>query len=162
MTQSTNFADAVPHLLFRAAPDGRFEFLNRRFAELTGHDPVKGGVEQGWLNALTPDDSARLRDDFTAVSADGTDVRSKISLRHADGTFRWMLLVARRPDVSDGGHAASWYGGASDIDAEMMAEAEVRDLNATLQERIERQTAELSRTETRYASLFAVSKIAFA
>lgn len=159
---STNFADAVPHLLFRAAPDGRFEFLNRRFAELTGHDPVKLGVEQGWLNALHPDDTARLRDDFTAARAACTEVRSKIRLRHADGTFRWMLLVARRPDAADGDDAASWYGGASDIHAEVVAEAEVRDLNATLQERVDRQTAELSRTETRYASLFAVSKIAFA
>lgn len=161
-TQSTNFADAVPHLLFRATPDGRFEFLNRRFAELTGQNPVEVGVEQGWLNALHPDDAARLCDDFTAARAAGTDVRSKIRLRHADGTFRWMLLVARQPDATGADYAADWYGGASDIHAEVVAEEEVRDLNATLQQRVERQTADLLRTETRYASLFAVSKIAFA
>ena len=70
-----------------------------------------------------------------------------------------MLVVARRPEGFGG--AAGWYGAVSDIDAEVVADKALRDLNS-LQTRVDQQTAELVRTEARYASLFAVSKIAFA
>ena len=162
--QTADFADAVPHLLFQADPDGRFHFLNRRYRELTGHDhgDADADVERSWLNYIHPDDGPRLSSEFAAARAHGADVRCKIRLRHADGAYRWMLVVARRGGAAGAGEASGWHGAASDITAEVAAEEALRELNASLQERVERQAAELARTETRYASLFAVSKIAFA
>ncbi|OAN66569.1 PAS domain-containing sensor histidine kinase [Sphingomonas sp. TDK1] len=156
------FADVVPHLLFRADLDGRVDFLNRWYTELTGHDRAAALRDRNWTDRLHPDDLPRFEAAFAEARATNRRLQVRARLRYADGLHRWMLIVAERKQDAGGGMPDAWYGCCSEIDSEMRAQEEVRDLAATLEARVEQQTAALAREEARYASLFAVSRIAFA
>lgn len=158
--QAKSIADAFPHLLLWADPSGRLSFLNRHYTILTGHDRASAVAEQSWRAQIHPDDELVLPMTLAQEREPGDEVQCEFRLRHADGTFRWMLLIARLAVEPSG--QRMWYAGASDVEARVSAEQDLRDFNRTLQERVEKQTADLVRTETRYSSLFSVSKIAFA
>jgi diguanylate cyclase (GGDEF)-like protein/PAS domain S-box-containing protein len=79
-----------------------------------------------WLDRVHPDDTARLRADLEAVLA-GTSPRleSEHRLRHADGTWRWVLVRAL---ALREGHArpSRLAGSMTDISARKRAEDELR------------------------------------
>jgi diguanylate cyclase (GGDEF)-like protein/PAS domain S-box-containing protein len=79
-----------------------------------------------WLDRVHPDDSSRLRADLEALLA-GTSPRleSEHRLRHADGTWRWVLVRAL---ALREGHArpSRLAGSMTDISARKLAEDELR------------------------------------
>ena len=79
-----------------------------------------------WLDRVHPDDAARLRAELEAVLA-GTSPRleSEHRLRHADGTWRWVLVRAL---ALREGHArpSRLAGSMTDISARKRAEDELR------------------------------------
>ena len=79
-----------------------------------------------WLDRVHPDDAARLRADLEALLA-GTSPRleSEHRLRHADGTWRWVLVRAL---ALREGHArpSRLAGSMTDISARKRAEDELR------------------------------------
>ena len=147
------YADLLPQLIFEADRGGAIHFFNRRYTELTGEDRDAAIVGQRWQDRIHPEDLPALMRTLASTEA---EVQTDVRLRHADGAYRWMRLVAR----SSGD--ARWHGAAADIAAERTAQRELKTISDGLQSRINRQAAELARTEARYSSLFAVSKIAFA
>jgi PAS domain S-box-containing protein len=159
-SQAKALADSFPHLLLWADADGRFTFLNRRYTELTGQDRYEAIEGQSWRAQVHPDDVDGVSHAFVREREQRGELRCEFRLLHADGAYRWMLLVAQSSVDTSG--RPMWYAGASDIHARVSAEQELREVNRTLQERVARQTADLARTEARYSSLFSVSKIAFA
>ena len=159
-TEARALTDPIPHLLIWVDVKGRIRFLNRHYTELTGHDREDAVVRQSWREYIHLDDVAAL----SALLGDRrrweSGVKFEFRLRHADGSYRWMLLSAR--SGADAAIGELWQAMASDIQARMSAEEELRELQQTFEDRLARQTAELARTEARYSSLFSVSKIAFA
>jgi C4-dicarboxylate-specific signal transduction histidine kinase len=73
-----------------------------------------------------------------------------------------MSVVGRPVRPKDGSDDIRYYGGVSDIHDEVTSHQKVRDLNETLEQRVEERTSELLRTERRYAGLFDVSNMTFA
>ncbi len=147
------YADLLPHLIFEADRAGSIHFLNLRYTELTGEDRDHGVAGQHWRDRIHPEDLPTL---LHTLARTETEVQTDFRLRHADGAYRWMRLVAKLSGD------CRWHGAAADIDAERTAQLELKAIGDGLQSRINRQAAELARTEARYSSLFAVSKIAFA
>ncbi|MHC2086436.1 ATP-binding protein [Methylobacterium sp. CM6244] len=125
---------------------------------LTGQNRIEAVTKQGWWDHVHPDDTAALQDAFATGVRTAKQIECEIRLRHADGTFRWMRFFARPADTSEDKRRPHWFGGASDIDSQLVAERELRQLT----DRVAEQSAELARAEARYESLFAISKIAFA
>ncbi|MDO9368449.1 MAG: PAS domain S-box protein [Sphingopyxis sp.] len=157
-----NFADSVPQLLWRAGPDGEWDFLNRRFTEITGVERERGIAEQTWRQCVHPDDMGPLREKLARSLESGEDVTHQVRLLHKDGSYRWMAMARRAVRAPDTGEILRFYGGSTDIHEEVLAQEKVRDLMATLEQRIEERTADLLKTEARYASLFDVGNISFA
>jgi PAS domain S-box-containing protein len=158
--QTEAYADLLPQLIFQADRSGVIHFLNRRYAELTGDDRDQAVAEQIWRNRIHADDLPSLLSTLARTDAEG-EVQTDFRLRHADGAYRWMRLVAKlHGEIGENG--TRWHGAAADIHAEHTAQLELKSISDGLQSRINRQAAELARTEARYSSLFAVSKIAFA
>lgn len=153
-------ADGFPHLLLWADPSGSLRFLNRHYTTLTGHDRTLAIAGQSWRDRVHPDDRATLAAAFTRKAAPGAELHCEFRLLHRDGAFRWMLLAGRL-GAAPGGEPV-WYAGASDIHARVAAEQDLRTFKHDLQVRVAQKTADLIRTEARYASLFSVSRIAFA
>ncbi|ATI80022.1 hypothetical protein A6768_08405 [Sphingobium yanoikuyae] len=157
-----NLTESVPQFLWRADAHGNIEFCNGRYAQLSGREFHPTIRQRDYLLDVHPDDRREfLTRQREAVSALET-LRVNYRLRHADGGFRWMALVGRPAKVGDGSEEIRYYGGVSDIHEEVLAHQKVRELNETLEHRVEERTNELLRTERRYAGLFEVSNMTFA
>ncbi|MET3709576.1 C4-dicarboxylate-specific signal transduction histidine kinase [Sphingomonas trueperi] len=140
-------------MIFEADRSGKIRFINSRYIELTGEDRDQAVAEQRWRHRIHPDDLPTLLDALACVEP---EVQADFRLLHAAGVYRWMRVVAKS-SADD-----LWYAVAADIDAERSARLELQAITDGLESRVNRQAAELARTEARYSSLFAVSKIAFA
>lgn len=158
----TTFADSVPQMLWRSTADGRMDFVNRRFTELTGVDQADVVSRQSWVHCIHPDDLGPLKQKLDHAQKTGEDISHLVRLRHIDGNYRWMSMAKRAVRSAENGEVLRWYGGSTDVHEEMLAQQKVRDLMATLERRVDERTSELMQTEARYAGLFEVSNITFA
>jgi len=157
-----NFTNSVPQILFRADRKARVDFYNERFTEVTGRDLHAVIAKQDWIEDFHPDDRSTYLENLGNSFAAGKELRATFRLRHADGSYRWMSILGRPLRVTDGSEEIRYYGGVTDIHEEVVAHQKVRELNETLEQRVEDRTTELMRTERRYAGLFDVSNMTFA
>lgn len=158
----TVFADSVPQLLWRSTAEGKWDFLNQRFTEITGVEREDGIAGQTWRECVHPEDIGPLREVLTRSLETGEDIACQVRLRHKDGSYHWMSMARRAVRSAETGEILRFYGGATDIHNEVLAQQRVNDLMANLERRVAERTAELLRTEARYSSLFDVGGISFA
>lgn len=79
-----------------------------------------------WIDRIHPDDAARVRAEIDAHLAGRSErLESEHRLRHADGTWRWMLVraLAQRDDT---GRATRLAGSVTDVSARRRAEEDLR------------------------------------
>lgn len=161
-TDLVNFTDSVPQILWRADPEGRIDFYNRRYTEITGRD-VQATIErQDHADDIHPDDRERFSQVWRDAIFGRTEMRATYRLRHATGEYRWMSLVGRPIRLGETPDEIRYYGGVSDIHDEVTSHQKVKELNETLEQRVAERTSELMLTEQRYAGLFDVSNMTFA
>ena len=90
-------ADAAPALIWQFGPDGRLEYVNQRYAEVTGATPADL-LPDGWRAALHPDDLPY----FVAAADDALDDRVpfhlRLRVRARDAQWRWFEV-----------HFAPWF-----------------------------------------------------
>jgi PAS domain S-box-containing protein len=99
-----------------------------------------------WFELLYPDDHAhmeRLIADLDAGRADNW--HAEYRLRHADGSWRWILDRARVFVRTTDGKILRAAGAHLDITERKAAEEALADLNRTLEDRVAAQTAALRR-----------------
>lgn len=148
------FADSVPQMLWAAHPDGQCYFLNRRFCDFTGITMEEGLQDAGWTRPIHTEDRPGFLQQMEEAIRSGTEFRSYFRVRGRDGEHYWVYWVAApyRMPGSDSIHR--WYGGCANVDAQFKAQETIRELNHTLERRVEERTEELMRTRWRYRSLF--------
>ena len=106
--------DALPGLVWTALPDGRVDFLNRRWLEYTGL-----GVDEahglGWQSAVHPEDLPELLERWRFTLASGEPGEMEARFRRLDGEYRWFLFRAC-PLADASGQIVKWCGASTDID----------------------------------------------
>ena len=107
-------ADALPHMLWTAQPDGVVEYLNKRVLEYTGMTArqLKGW---GWEAVCHPDDLDLCVRRWKRALANGKGFDAEYRLRRFDGAYRWHLhtvLVLRNTP----GRIVKWFGICTDIE----------------------------------------------
>jgi PAS domain S-box-containing protein len=119
-----DLADAAPAMLWVTEPDGSCSFLSRGWQEFTGQSKEQG-LGFGWTEALHPDD----RQASTAAFLDANRQHRKFSfehrVRHADGSYRWVIATAR-PRFSAAGDFLGFVGNVLDITDRKHTEQELR------------------------------------
>lgn len=116
--------DALPGLVWTAFPDGRIEFVNRRWCEYTGLSAEQAAGE-GWQTAFHPDDRRALLEAWQTVVASGERGEAEARMRRFDGTYRWF--VCRASPIADvAGGIVKWCGINSDIEDRKQAESALR------------------------------------
>ncbi len=107
-------ADAMPHIVWTAGPDGNIDYLNRRWSEFTNlPDTVSNDA---WSRLIHPDDADEARRRWAESVASG--VPFEMELRLCDqrtNTFHWHLLRTVAVYDTDG-RAVRWFGTGTDID----------------------------------------------
>lgn len=107
-------ADAIPQIVFRLLPDGRYEYFNKVWFEFTGQNiTVSSG--HGWTEAIHPDDLPQISNMFQPhATYDVLDIECRI--RRHDGIYRWHLIRVEPERYEHPTEVKSWLGTATDIE----------------------------------------------
>ncbi len=113
-------AEALPHMVWTAEPDGAHDYFNARNTEYTGFtaEQLRGW---DWHPTIHPDDLSRCLELWSRSIATGEPYEIEYRLRRFDGTYRWHLARAV-PLRDDAGQVTKWFGSCIDIDDQKRAE----------------------------------------
>jgi PAS domain S-box-containing protein len=118
-------SEALPTIVFVARADETIEYVNRRFAQLTGIEP--GDVTEAWNTLQHPNDRARVALGWQHAMRTGEDFEAELRIRIRDGSYRWHLMTAAQGREPRG---QRWYGTLIDIHERKRLESTQRFLGA--------------------------------
>lgn len=124
--------NAVPGLVWSAAPDGEITFLSQQYLDYIGLD-AEHALAGAWRDAIHPQDAEDLFAAWANAFAQGRANEHEARLRRADGSYRWMLFRAS-PSFDSAGHLAEWFGVNIDIEDRKVAQDTVRASEAALRD----------------------------
>src|SRR3984957_5093154 len=127
--------ETIPTLVWRAAPDGNFEYVNKRTLEYLGV-PLSEVVGWGWMDKVHPDDVGFKVRSWLQNLESGKPHDVVCRILGADGRDRWFEARGEPSPASDG-RGLNWYGVRIDIDDRRKAEDALRDSEYKLRQIIE-------------------------
>jgi PAS domain S-box-containing protein len=133
-------ADNVSQLVWTTDEAGRRYWYNKRWYDYTGatFEEMRG---MGWQKVHHPEHLERVQQHMRRCFESGTLWEDTFPLRGRDGSYRWFLSRAR-PIRDDAGKVIRWFGTNTDITEQIEAEKALRELNESLGQRVEVETAE--------------------
>jgi PAS domain S-box-containing protein len=136
-------AEALPHHVWTATPDGSLNWFNPRVYDYTG---AQSGQLNGnnWGKVVHPEDVSRAVTAWTHAVATGQPYEIEFRLHGADGSYRWFLARAV-PARDEDGRITRWIGTNTDVHDQKRIAGKLAELNATLAERVEEKTRERDR-----------------
>ena len=117
--------EALPALVWRAAPEGNIEYVNKRVLDYFGA-PLGEVIGWGWMEKVHPDDVAFKVRTWLQNLESGKPHDVMCRFRGADGGYRWFEVRGEPLRASDGA-VLSWYGVLIDIDDRRKAEDALRE-----------------------------------
>ncbi len=141
--------EAVHGVLWTNTPDGRMEGEQAGWAALTGQsaDEYQGF---GWANAVHEEDRQASIDTWNQAVATKSTYVHEHRVRRYCGTWRSFAIRAL-PMLGADGEICEWVGVHTDITHQRAAEASLRDLNATLENRVIAEIDERRQAEAKLA-----------
>ena len=134
-------AQAVPNQVWSATPEGKLDWVNQKVFDYSGLDEEQL-LGDGWSQLVHPADLQRVQAEWLNSLQHKTRYETEFRLRRHDGIYRWHLVRAL-PNFLEG--ATRWLGANTDIEEQKATQAEMAQLNATLEERIEQRTRDRDR-----------------
>ncbi|WP_244520113.1 PAS domain S-box protein [Sinorhizobium glycinis] len=125
--------ETVPAMVWTALPDGRVDFINRRWQEFTGLS-LDGRPGAGWEpeTRFHPDDLEQYLSKWRASLATGRPFEAEVRIRRSsDGEYRRWLESAV-PLRDERGSILKWYGFLVDIEDRKRAEEALQQAQAEL------------------------------
>jgi len=123
-------ADRAPVMIWTARPDTTLDFLNHTCVEFTGR-PLEQLLNEGWLDCVHPDDLDRCLRTYGPAFEARTPFFMEYRVRHADGSYRWLVATGV-PKYGPDGSFAGYIGCDVDITARRNAEDRIRESQAAL------------------------------
>ncbi|GIZ52217.1 sensor domain-containing protein [Noviherbaspirillum aridicola] len=114
-------ADASPALIWHLDPNGKIDYLNRRYLALTGRSAED--LERNWTSELHPDERDAWLQQLAHARGSRSSVRGRLRMRSADADWRWMET-----------HASPWFGAGGAYAGHVGISIDVTDLVLTQQE----------------------------
>lgn len=132
-------ADQSPMKIWLASPEGRCEFVNRRWLEFTGltREEFMG---DGWNRIVHPDDFGRSNGDYLRSIEARESFENEARLRRHDGEYRWILSHGA-PRFSPDGKFLGYVGSAIDMTERRQQEAALKRSEARYRDVVESQSS---------------------
>jgi len=133
-------ADNISQFAWTTDATGWRYWYNKRWHDYTGTtlEEMQGW---GWQKVHHPDHVERVVRHIRRSFETGTAWEDTFPLRGRDGSYRWFLSRAL-PIRNDAGQVVRWLGTNTDITEQIEAEKALRELNETLEQRVEAETRE--------------------
>jgi PAS domain S-box-containing protein len=133
-------ADNISQFAWTADTDGRRYWYNKRWHDYAGTtlDEMK---DFGWQKLHHPDHLERVVQGIRQSFKSDAPWEDTFPLRGKDGNYRWFLSRAL-PIRNEAGEVIRWFGTNTDITEQIEAEQALRELNETLEQRVEAATRE--------------------
>jgi PAS domain S-box-containing protein len=147
-----SIANSAPVLIWVTGPEGKREFVNQAYLDFLGLTYAEA-LDFDWRRALHPDDLSRILAEEPAIEPSLRVITVEARFRRSDGEWRWLRSESQPrwgPEVEHVG----FIGVAHDITEAKKAQEELRQINETLERRVEERTAQLAATEALVGSFF--------
>ncbi len=114
--------------IFRTDREGRCEFVNRRWREITGLT-TEQALGTGWLAALHPEDREKVFEEWNRAVCERRPFRAEYRFRRTDGTVT-SLLGNARAEIGAHGEVLGYVGTITDLTELKVAETAIRESEA--------------------------------
>ncbi len=145
-------AETIPGSLWTADASGRINHSSQAWFDYSGMQPQTVTGEQ-WMGFVHPEDRERVAAHWASCVESGAPYEIEFRLRRHDGMYRWFLVRAIAQRSEDGG-IASWAGINVDIDDQKRAEAGLKQLNETLEQRIAESARQLIASQIELQTIY--------
>jgi PAS domain S-box-containing protein len=135
-------ADAMPHLVWIANPEGTVTFISDRVAEFSGATRRADGTWR-WEGMIHPEDIESTANQWQYCLQHGTMYEKEQRLMLIDGSYRWHISRAI-PFKNTDGKISKWFGTATNIDDQ-------KRLSEELEIRVSERTKELQSSNNELA-----------
>jgi PAS domain S-box-containing protein len=133
-------ANNISQFAWTADAKGWIYWYNKRWHDYTG-TTLEDMEGWGWQKVHHPDHVDRVVKRIRESFETGTPWEDTFPLRSKDGTYRWFLSRAL-PIRNEAGDIIRWFGTNTDVTKQIEAENALRELNDTLEWRVEDETRE--------------------
>lgn len=123
--------DGLFSIAWTAHPDGRVDFVNRKWSEYTGLD-IEASSGAQWQGAVGRDELPALLGQLATIVASGQAGETEARLRRADGQQRWFALRIS-PIRDTEGNIVRWCAIGDDIDDSRQAQDALKRREIDLQ-----------------------------
>lgn len=123
--QLREMADAMPQIVWTAAPDGGVTYINRRGAEYFG-ETIDGLLGRQWQRWIHPEDLSHTLRLWNSALQTECNHEAEHRILRKDGEYRWHVSRAT-PTHNGQSEIVRWIGTSTDIHDQKMAQAALRD-----------------------------------
>jgi PAS domain S-box-containing protein len=148
-------ANSAPVPMWVSRLDGKRAFANQAYLDFLGVG-YEEALAFDWRTILHPEDMPRIVKQSIAGEASLKPFVLEARYRRSDGPWRWMRSESQ-PRWGPAGNHIGFIGVAHDITAAKEAEAELRRLNETLEQRIEERSSQLRSNEAQMRAILETS-----
>jgi PAS domain S-box-containing protein len=117
--------DALPGLIWTTLPDGRCDFINKRWCDYTGLS-LEEALGVGWQAAIHPDDAPGFLQGWQSIRASGAAGELEARLRRFSGEYR-LFAFHTSPVTDASGRLVKWCGLNTDIEDQRRTEHALRE-----------------------------------
>jgi len=154
------------HDLYNKAPcgyhsldnDGLYIRVNETECQWLGYTQDEMLGKKNFSDLVTPASLEKFHDSFPLLKSKGWIRDLEFDMIRKDGTILPVLLSATAV-TDDNGNFVMSRSTIYDITERRHAEEEIRELNASLEEKVRQRTRELAQSETRFRTLYETSPV---
>ncbi len=117
--------NAIPHLVWTSTPDGRWDYVSERWAEMLDVS-MAAALGNGWLWHVHPDDKAGAALAWENALLRGEEMRHEYRLRRRGGGWHRFSVYASPLRNADG-EIEKWVGASTDVEEVRRTEEQLRE-----------------------------------